>query len=72
MKMTSDEFMELFSLGGQLKACNYIFEVLNNDDLSADEKVMELAKYNDECKEAFKKLRLKWNMAKGEIDWGTE
>lgn len=65
--MTLDEFFDLAQLGGQIKACHDIFEILQNDDMGADEKAMRLGEYQKDCVEQFKKAQLKFHMADGKI-----
>lgn len=65
--MTLDEFFDLAQLGGQIKACHDIFEILLNNDMGEDEKSLRLGEYQTDCVEQFKKAQLKFHMANGKI-----
>lgn len=65
--MTLDEFFEMAQLGGQIKACHDIFEILQNDKMTPEEQSMALGTYQVETLEEFKKAQLKFKMGNGKV-----
>lgn len=65
--MTLDEFFELAQLGGQIKACHDIFEIMKKDELSTDEITNQLAAYQAETFKNFQHAQLKFKMADGKV-----
>lgn len=65
--MTLDEFFEMAQLGGQIKACHDIFEILQNDTMTPEEKSTALGEYQAGALEAFKKAQLKFKMSDGRV-----
>lgn len=65
--MTLDEFFELAQLGGQIKACHDIFEVLQDSNLTPEEITYKLAKYQESVVNDFKRSQLKFKMAGGKV-----
>lgn len=65
--MTLDEFFDMAQLGGQIKACHDIFEILQNDKMTPEEKSATLGEYQANTLEAFKKAQLKFKMSDGRV-----
>lgn len=65
--MTLDEFFELAQLGGQIKACHDIFEILGDKDLSWEEMTDKLEKYQKSVFKDFQHSQLKFKMAGGKV-----
>lgn len=65
--MTLDDFFNMAQLGGQIKACHDIFKILQNDDISPEEKSMTLGLYQSDVVKDFKKAQLKFKMANGKV-----
>lgn len=65
--MTLDEFFELAQLGGQIKACHDIFEILGDKDLKWEEMTDKLAEYQKTVFKKFQHSQLKFKMAGGKV-----
>lgn len=65
--MTLDEFFELAQLGGQIKACHDIFEILGDKDLGWEEMTDKLEKYQKTVFKEFQRSQLKFKMAGGKV-----
>ncbi len=65
--MTLDEFFDMAQLGGQIKACHDIFEILQNDSMTPEQQSLALGKYQAEVFENFKKSQLKFKMSEGRV-----
>lgn len=65
--MTLDEFFNMAQLGGQLKACHDIFEIMSKDELSTDEITNQLAAYQSETFKNFQHAQLKFKMADSKV-----
>lgn len=63
MASTYEHSMELLILGGQLKACHDIFEILQADDLTDAERTMKLAKYQSDLSEQFKRRKAMYELS---------
>lgn len=67
LAMTLDEFFDMAQLGGQIKACHDIFEILQNDSMTPEQKSLALGQYQTETVEKFKKAQLKFKMGHGKV-----
>lgn len=67
MAMDLNEFFDMAESGGQIKACHYIFMILQEEDLSPEERAIKLSKYQDEVLKKFTKLQLKFKMGQGKV-----
>lgn len=65
--MTLDEFFELAQLGGQIKACHDIFEILGDKDLKWEEITDKLEEYQKTVFKDFQHSQLKFKMADGKV-----
>lgn len=65
--MTLDEFFELAQLGGQIKACHDIFEILGDKDLKWEEMTEKLDEYQKTVFKDFQHSQLKFKMAGGKV-----
>jgi len=65
--MTLDEFFELAQLGGQIKACHDIFEVLQDGKLTPEEITKKLEEYQKSVFKDFQHSQLKFKMAGGKV-----
>lgn len=65
--MTLDEFFNLAQLGGQIKACHDIFEILQDGNLKPEEITYKLAKYQEDVVKDFQRSQLKFKMANGKV-----
>ena len=58
--ITLDEFFDMAQLGGQIKACYDIFEVLNDDTLSPEQIAQKLQDYQQDVLKQFQKAQLRF------------
>ena len=65
--MTLDEFFDMAELGGRIKACYDIFEILKEENLSPTEVTEKLSKYKEDAFKKFQKAQLKFRMADGKV-----
>lgn len=69
--ITLDEFFEMAQLGGQIKACHDIFEMMNECEDS--EKLIEkLTRYFENVNEQFKASALKFKMGGSKVRMDEE
>lgn len=67
MAMDLNEFFDMAESGGQIKACHDIFEILQAEGLSPEERTIKLSQYQDEVLKKFTKLQLKFKMGQGKV-----
>ena len=67
MAMDLNEFFDMAESGGQIKACHDIFEILQEEGLSPEERTIKLSQYQDEVLKKFTKLQLKFKMGQGKV-----
>lgn len=67
MAMDLNEFFDMAESGGQIKACYNIFEILQEEGLSPEERTIKLSQYQDEVLKKFTKLQLKFKMGQGKV-----
>lgn len=65
--MTLDEFFNLAQLGGQIKACHDIFEILGDKNLKWEEMTEKLESYQKTVLKDFQRAQLKFKMANGKV-----
>lgn len=67
MAISLDEFFEMAKLGGQIKACHDIFDIINNKDYDEKETTRQLMLYQQNSVSEFKKASLKFKMNGGMV-----
>lgn len=67
MAMDLNEFFDMAESGGQIKACHDIFMILQEENLSPEERTIKLSQYQDEILKKFTKLQLKFKMGQGKV-----
>jgi len=70
--ITLDEFFDMASLGGQIKACHDIFAILQEEGTTAEAIVNRLSSYQDDILEEFKKAQLKFKMGGSKVRMDEE
>ena len=63
--ITLDEFFDMAQLGGQIKACHDIFEILRTEDETTVSD--KLSEYQSDIFKKFKRAQLKFKMAGGKV-----
>lgn len=65
--MTLNEFFDMAELGGRIRACYDIFEILKEDNLSPAEMTEKLSEYKEDAFKKFQRAQLKFKMANGKV-----